>query len=226
MMRYDPRTHLLVLLLTSVLSILTAGELQSHLLVLLSAVYLSTNHLTRQALRYIMVYAFLQILLALSFSSGLGTFSLIFYTFAKMIPMGMVGTALLATSPSALLSAYEKIHASKSVLVMLCILIRFFPVLVSEMRTIKDGIRARGIFPRWYSVLQHPVMAYECFFMPLMVRCLKLSSELASSATLRGIDCSNRRTSIHPVGFKAMDGLAGLYTLVGVAIYWVGGHGL
>lgn len=47
------------------------------------------------------------------------------------------------------------------------------------------------IFPTWWSILKNPIMAYECFFVPLTVRCLKLSTELGASAELRGLDSSN-----------------------------------
>lgn len=125
------------------------------------------------------------------------------------------------STPSSIMCAFERVYIPKPVLIMICILIRFFPIVLLEMKAIRNGIRARGIFPRWYSALLHPAMSYECFFMPLIVRCLKLSAEL------REIECGYARTSIHPVGFRAADGMAiGLYALIGAAIYWTGGLNL
>ena len=147
----------------------------------------------------------------------------VFYAFSKMMPMFMIAVALTSAPPGVLLCASEKWRAPKPVLIMLCILLRFFPVVLREMGAIREGIRARGVFSRGYSALRHPLMAYECFFTPLIVRCLKLSSELASAAELRGIACANRRTSIHPVAFKAGDVLAlALFALLGAGIYGLG----
>lgn len=45
------------------------------------------------------------------------------------------------------------------------------------------------------------------FFVPLTVRCLKLSSELGASAELRGLDSSNPRSCIYDIRYTYMDGL-------------------
>lgn len=221
-----PKTHLFVLILASILSTLVSTSLQAHLMVLTCALYLLCNKQPKKALFFVLLYIGLMTILTI-LPSGAGTVIIILYTFARMIPMVMIGTMLMHSTPSSIMCAFERLYVPKAVLIMICILIRFFPVVLLEMKAIRDGIRARGIFPQWYSALLHPAMAYECFFMPLIVRCLKLSAELASSAELRGIECACARTSIHPVGFRAIDGMAvGLYALIGVAIYWTGGQNL
>lgn len=222
MRRLDPRTHLFVMILASVLVILAPENFQADLLVALSAIYLLCNGLPKKILQYGFIYIGLKLIVSV-LPHDMGTHIIIIYTIAKMIPVMMIASVLLHVSPSALLCAFEKIRIPKSVLVMICVLIRFFPVLVLEMKTIRDGIRARGIFPRRYNTLLHPAMAYECFFVPLMVRCLKLSSELSTSAELRGIECDCKRTTTHPVGLRAIDFLAiCCYLLAGGGIYWAG----
>ncbi|MFS0919653.1 energy-coupling factor transporter transmembrane component T family protein [Brevibacillus sp. 179-C 1.1 NHS] len=225
MRRLGPRTHLLVLVIASILAMIVRDDMQVHLLVALSVVYLVWNHLSRKAFQLVVLYC---VCMAFVFfmpnALALGTMKLIFYTIIRMMPVIMIGTVLIYTPPGSIMSAFERMAVPKPILVMICILIRFFPIVLLEMKAIRDGIRARGIFPHWYSILRHPAMAYECFFMPLVVRCLKLSSELASSAELRGIECTNSRSSIYPIGFKITDGIVvGLYALIGSAIYWTGG---
>lgn len=223
MTKLDPKTHFLILILASILSMLVSSPLQVHLMVVASALYLLCHKRIKQMSYFVLAYwAFIAMISVLPDITG--TLILIFYTFARMMPMIMIGAALMHSAPGSIMCAFERVFVPKPVLIMICILIRFFPVIFLEMKAIRDGIRARGIFPRWYSVLRHPAMAYECFFLPLIVRCLKLSSELASSAELRGIECSCGRTSIYPVGFKAVDSIAvGGFTLLGAAIYWTGG---
>lgn len=53
--------------------------------------------------------------------------------------------------------------------------------------------------------MRHPALAYECVYTPLVMRSLRLSSELAASAELRGIEIGEGRTSVHHVGFSARD---------------------
>ncbi|MBN3527021.1 CbiQ family ECF transporter T component [Paenibacillus apiarius] len=227
MMRLDSRTHLIILMFASIASILLTQPIQTDLLASLCLLYMFLNRLPIKALQYGLIYIVLRLVYYTLAVHDLGTFIIIVYSFVRMTPMAMIGTTLIANSPSTLMCAYAKMHVPKSILVMLCILLRFFPVLGLEIKAIRDGIRARGIFPRWYSALIHPAMAYECYFMPLIVRCLKLSAELASSAELRGLECGCARTSIHPVKLTAADGMAaGLYALMGAAIFWAGGLGL
>ncbi|MDR0270433.1 MAG: energy-coupling factor transporter transmembrane protein EcfT [Paenibacillus sp.] len=223
MIQVDPRTHVILLLLASILSMIVSDQLQVHLMVVAGALYLLCHKLFKQTIHLVLTYiAFMAIASVLP--DVMGTLILIFYTFSRVIPMVMIGTALVHSAPSSIMCAFERASVPKPVLIMICILIRFFPVIFLEMKAIRDGIRARGIFPHWYSVMRHPAIAYECFFMPLIVRCLKLSSEIASSAELRGIDCNRSRTSIYPVGFKAVDSVViGGFALISVAIYWAGG---
>ncbi|ERI11054.1 energy-coupling factor transporter transmembrane component T family protein [Aneurinibacillus aneurinilyticus] len=226
MNRLGPKTHLFVLILASILSTLVSNQLQAHLMVLASALYMLGNKLSKKSLSFVLLYIALMAILSI-LPNGAGTATIILYTFARMIPMIMIGMVLMHSTPSSIMCAFERVYVPKPVLIMICILIRFFPVVLLEMKAIRDGIRARGIFPQWYSALLHPAMSYECFFMPLIVRCLKLSAELSSSAELRGIECGCARTSIHPIEFRAADGMAiGLYALIGAAIYWTGGLNL
>jgi energy-coupling factor transporter transmembrane protein EcfT len=223
MIKPDPRTHLIVLIMVSVLSMLVNSQLQMHAMVAASAVYLISLKLTKRMAYFVFMYiVFLSIAIALPDAAGV--LIIVFYTIARIIPLIMIGAALLRSAPGSIMCALERSSFPKPIVVMICILIRFFPVIVLEMKAIRDGILVRGIFPRWYSVLRHPVLAYECFFMPLIVRCLKLSAELSSSAEIRGIACNRMRTSIHPVGFTAVDGLViGGFILMCTVIYWAGG---
>lgn len=219
-MRLDPRTHLLMLILASVLIMLASAALHLHLLVALSALYLLYNLMFRQAVSFSLIYIALTAVLSVmpGLSPALG---IMVFTFIRMMPLVMISAALISSPPSRIMCALDRAAFPKPVLVMVCILIRFFSVLMMEFKAIHGGIRARGIFPRWHSPLRNPAFVYECYFVPLIVRCLKLSSELASSAELRGIECGSGRTSIHPVGLRVADGIAaGLYTLLGTAVYW------
>ncbi|RNB56871.1 energy-coupling factor transporter transmembrane component T [Brevibacillus gelatini] len=218
-----PKTHLLVLLLASILTILIKDDLQVHMMLALSVVYLVLNRLSRKVLPFLLVYV-LSLAVSFAMPETLGTMKLVFYSFARMMPLVMIGATLMYSPPGSIMCVLERMSVPRPITVMICILIRFFPVVLLEMKAIRDGIRARGIFPHWYSALLHPAMAYECFFMPLVVRCLKLSAELASSAELRGIESDCARTSIHAFHFRTADAVAlVIYIVAAAAIYGAGG---
>jgi energy-coupling factor transport system permease protein len=226
MIRMDPRTHVILLIVSSILTFLAAHLAQLHMLVAISALYLIWNGLIRNALYFVAAYLAITALLPVIPDLSV-TFGIILFTFSKMMPVAMVGATLLQAPPGRMMSALQRAYMPKPIVVVLCILVRFFPLLLIEFKAIRDGIRARGIFPYWHSAVLHPARAYECFFVPLIVRCLKLSSELAASAELRGIECDRVRTTIYPIGMTAVDlTAAGLYVLAGGMIYWSGGISL
>lgn len=222
-MQLDPRTHVVVLIVATILLILADDSWQLHALVGLSALYLICHGMLRKAFYFVLAYiAILALTEALAGHSA--GFGLILYTFSRMMPVAMIGAVLVQTSPSRIMYAFERAKLPRPITVMLCILIRFFPVLLMEIFAIRDGIRARGIFPRWHSALRRPVVIYECYFVPLMVRCLKLSSELASSAELRGIESRNNRSTIHLAELRGMDAAAvALYAMLGAMTVAAGG---
>ena len=122
-----------------------------------------------------------------------------------MVPPFTVGCALFTLSTSAIMCALDRWHVPQRVLVGICMMFRFASILSFEIRSIIRGIRMRGIFPRALDVVRHPALAYECVYTPLVMRSLRLSSELAASAELRGIEIGEGRTSVHHVGFSARD---------------------
>lgn len=222
-MQLDPRTHVVTLIAATLFVVLADDLWQLHALVGLSILYMLGHGMLRKAVYCVLAYMAILVLLDVLAGRSAG-FGLILYTFSRMIPVAMIGTVLVQTSPSRIMYALERAKCPKPITVMLCILIRFFPVLFMEIFVIRDGIRARGIFPHWYSALRRPLVIYECYFVPLMVRCLKLSSELSSSAELRGIECRNNRSTIHQAKLRRMDAAAiGLYVLLGTLTVTVGG---
>jgi energy-coupling factor transporter transmembrane protein EcfT len=222
MMRLDPRTHIIILGLASIYTLMLKDIFQLHMLVLLSGLYVLYNHQFSQAAYWVLTYLTFIVMLTVMPASW-NSFHIMLFTFVKMMPLTMIGVMILRSSPSRLMCVMERVRIPKNISVMFCILIRVFPVLIMEIKSIRDGIRARGIFPQWYSALRHPARVYECFFVPLIVRCLKLSSELASSAEIRGIACSCNRTSIHETDLKPIDGIVtGLYVLIGATVHRIG----
>ena len=138
-----------------------------------------------------------------------------------MIPLMMFAAVIVKSNLSSILLSYEKMHIPKSILIMICILIRFFPVLRKEMITIRLGIKARGIFLNWYDYFKHPLLAYESFFVPLTIRCIKLSDELGATAELRGLAYKGKRTSLYKSEFSYFDMVTIIiYALIMLTIYF------
>lgn len=201
--RADPRTHLVTLLVATVFWAVYSPQL-IHYLAVLCAAYLFANGMARHALGFAAVYV------ALTLIAGASAFVMpllyvILNTFARTVPLMMLAAALVESNPSRVMAAVQKIGVPRTGLAMICLLVRFFPVMGEEMKKIREGQLARGILPKRRDMLAHPITAYQCFFVPLIIRCLRLSSDLGASSELRGLASQERRSCLHGIGFSVWD---------------------
>ena len=216
----DPRTHLLSFLVVGIVSMLIVGLLETALLQALAAAYLAANGRTRSAAKSCVGFA---AICGLSFLPLPGLYGVLFVSMLHMIPPFTTGCAFFSLSPSAIMCALDRWHLPQKLLVGICMIFRFASILPFEMRSILRGIRMRGIFPSLLGIVRHPALAYECFYTPLVMRSLRLSSELAASAELRGIDIGAGRTSVYHVGFSLRDAVCAVVVAAAAAgIYALG----
>ncbi|WP_278591991.1 energy-coupling factor transporter transmembrane component T [Olsenella uli] len=201
--RADPRTHLAVLVTATVLWAAYPPTL-IHYLAALCAAYLAANGMARHACGLVVGHVALT-LLARASAFVMPLLYVILSTFARAIPLMMPAAALVASNPSRIMAALQEVGIPRTGLAVVCLLVRFFPVMGVEMGRIREGQLARGILPRWRDVLVHPVTAYQCFFVPLIIRCLCLSSDLGASSELRGLASRERRSCLHGIGFSRWD---------------------
>lgn len=201
----DPRTHLLVIVVSGAAALLITGLLETVLLQVVCALYLVGNGRAKLAVKSCASFA---VVCSLSFVPLPGLYGVLFVTLMHMVPPFTAGCALFALSPSAIMCALSRWHVPERMLIGVCMVFRFASVLAFEAKSIVRGIRMRGIFPRLIDVVRHPALAYECFYTPLVMRCLRLSCELAASSELRGIEAGVGRTSVYHVGFGVRDAVA------------------
>lgn len=198
----DPRTHVAAIAAFGIAAIAVTGLVETALLQVAAALYLAANGRAPLALKSCASFA---VVCGLSFLPLPGLYGVLFVTVMHMVPPFTAGCALFTLSPSAIMCALSRWRVPRPAIIGVCMVFRFAAVLPFEARSIMRGIRMRGIFPRAVDVVLHPALAYECFYTPLVMRCLRLSSELAASSELRGIDADGMRTSVYHVGLGARD---------------------
>lgn len=213
----DPRTHLASFLAVGVSAMLVTGLLETTLLQAIAAAYLAANGRPKIAAKACASFA---AVCGLSFLPLSGLYGVLFVSVLHMVPPFTVGCALFTLSPSAIMCALDRWRVPQGVLVGICMMFRFVSILSFEGRSIVRGIRMRGIFPRAIDAARRPVLAYECVYTPLVMRSLRLSSELAASAELRGIEIGEGRTSVYHVGFSARDAACTLLVIASAAVVY------
>lgn len=203
----DPRTHLGAMLAAGAANMVISDLRLVACIQAVAAIYLALNGHARLSAQCCLWFAGI---FALGLLPIAGVYGTLILDLLHIMPVFTIGCALFTQSPSALMCALERWRAPKGVVVGVCMVFRFASLLTFEARSILRGIRMRSIFPRPLDALVHPALAYECAYVPLVMRCLRLSSELAASAQLRGVEIRERRTSVHHVGFEPRDAVAAL----------------
>lgn len=209
----DPRTHLVGMIAAGAATMVIVDLRLIIAAQVIAAVYLVLNGRSRLCLTCAMWFV---VFFALGFLPLAGIYGSFILQVLHTMPVFTIGCALFTQSPSAIMCALKRMHAPKGFVVGACMVFRFASLLSFEVKSILRGIRMRSVFPRGIDVALHPALAYECVYVPLVMRSLRLSSELAASAQLRGIEIDGNRTSIHHVGFSAADAAS---AIVLVALY-------
>lgn len=216
----DPRTHLASFLAVGISAMLVTGLLETMLLQVVAAAYLTGNGRQRFAIKTCVSFV---VVCGLSFLPLSGLYGVLFVSVLHMVPPFTVGCAFFSLSPSAIMCALDRWRFPQGVIVGICMVFRFASVLSFEIQSIVRGIRMRGIFPRALDSIRHLALTYECIYTPLVMRSLRLSSELAASAELRGIEIGRGRTSVYHIGFSVRDAVCALAMAgASAAIYAMG----
>lgn len=209
MKKLDNRTYIILLAVSSIFWFLFNKNIQIHLSVALNAILLVYIKEYNKAIKFVITYLTMVILAGL-FANKIALMYIILNMLARSIPLVMVVTCIVVGNSSELMLSLQKTKVPKPIIVMICILIRFFPVLSKENIAIRNGMKARGLFSNWKDFMRNPFLVYECFMVPLIIRCIKLSDELGATAELRGLNADISRSCIYEADF----GLNDLFVLV------------
>ena len=117
-----------------------------------------------------------------------------------------LGAALSVTTvndgASKLIAGLRKLRVHEKIIMVASVIFRFFPVLVNDLKIMRQAIRTRSI--RTNGLKNLPFLL-EIMIVPLTFRVIKIAEVLSASAQTRGIDLSNKRTSYIEVKFKKVD---------------------
>ena len=204
----DPRTKLAVVLLSGT-STFIIGNIGLFILIGAMTVYLLVQGMVKSAFKYLSAFCILYALQYVIYSYMPGAaviFGFMAFFAARFIPVLMAASALSASSPGELIAALQKLRIPKSVIIPLAVGLRFMPCIGREYAAIRDAMRLRGISFFSLKGILHPVITAENAYVPLLMRCLKISDELAAAAATRGIENPGSRTCVRSLTFNPADG--------------------
>lgn len=210
MIRFDPRTKIILLFISTVIAMTAPSLTYECILILLIAgvgILCGKTHYSLigtfvfMAL-YLFTIFYLQNITGTVYTMFTAWLSLVF----KVYPCGMLaGIAVSTTKVNEFLSAMNKAHISKKVVIPLAVMLRYIPTIREDWRFIKDAMRLRDVSPSLKGFLTHPGMTIECLYSPLLMAASKAADELAIAAVTRGIENPHPRTCLVQIRFRLQD---------------------
>jgi energy-coupling factor transport system permease protein len=199
--RLDPRIKLGLVLGTTLLSVFLQNMAWLVTLVMmllaLSAISGTLKRMTK-FLGLFFLFAVLTVaimtLLTRNFIYSLEYFSPFFLRFGVMATAGMLFA--FTTSPNHLSLALQKMRFPASLSFTLTVTLRYIPTLANEAEAIFNALRLRGVYLSNWDVIRKPSYLYRGMIIPLFIRILKLSDEIAIAAESRAFNGGNGRSSL------------------------------
>lgn len=208
----DPRTKI-VLLLLCVFSAMSAPSLRYELgLVVLIGILGICYGKWKYALNGIIFYALIYLFTVWVMGSMTGTLRTMFVAFLglfhKVYPCGLLsGIVLSTTKVSEFLSAMNRVHAPKKLVIPLAVMLRYIPTIGEDWHYIKDAMKMRDVSPSLKGFVTNPGMTVDCIYVPLMMAASKTADELSIASITRGIENPNPRTCLVQIRLGIADGV-------------------
>jgi energy-coupling factor transport system permease protein len=144
------------------------------------------------------------------------------YTCWWLTPVLIAAWDLISSPPGNLIAFLSRIRVPSSVILGTLVIFRFFPTMKTELRSLGESLRNRGLL-RIGNVLRNPPAVFEYLLVPLLLRCLQIADQLSISAVSRGIEAPVKRESYYARSIKTGDYLCMIAVGAGTLfflLYW------
>ena len=115
---------------------------------------------------------------------------------------------LAKQATGSLIAAFSAMGFPKPFGISIALLLRFFPTLAYEYRSIRNAQKFRGVGLGFWNPLAHIPQVLNYILIPLSIRITRISEELSASLSVRGVNFNNTIVSYRPVRFSLKDGIA------------------
>lgn len=218
----DPRAKLFLILMCVLASMFAPSLAYQFGLVLLIALLGVFFGKWKYAVKAVCFYAVICALTVWIMAEMTGTLRTMFVAFLglfhKACAYGMLaGIVLSTTKVSEFLSAMNRIHAPKKLVIPLAVMLRYIPTIQEDWRYIKDAMKLRDVSPSLKGLITNPGMIVDCIYVPLMMAASKAADELSIASVTRGIENPKPRTCLVQIRFGVADGIISLLFLAYLA---------
>ncbi|MCR5116183.1 MAG: energy-coupling factor transporter transmembrane protein EcfT [Lachnospiraceae bacterium] len=124
------------------------------------------------------------------------------------------------TTVSEFVTAMERMHIPKVVVIPFAVMFRFFPTIKEEWQDIKNAMKMRGIGLAG----RNPLDVLEYVMVPILMSVSRIADELTAASMTKCLSVDGKRSHIACIGFSALDVLLIICAVLGLfAHFFVGG---
>lgn len=205
----DPRVKFLIAILTGLITLWIPMDLL-YILVTCLFIYLTIQGYILKGLIYSGLLAILYIITLKT--SGLDSPVIRFIQMStiiliKLLPILMANYPVKKTAPGVLIAALFKLKLPKEIIIPIAVVLRFSPTIANEYKKISESMSLRGLKLNFWGVIKNPIQILEATIIPLFMRSIKVSDELAAAATLRGIENPCKKSCYRDLTISKKDGI-------------------
>ena len=221
--RIDPRTALLATCLLGIAAVLSNRPEAAHAACAIGALCALASGAWRPCIALSAAYGLIAAVMALAEGAGNATLVIavvmLSYMAQKLVVLALLGISLSKlASMQDLLAALQAMGAPQAVLIPCMVVLRFFPTIRRDASHLMESLRTRRVLAGGGYALRHPALTCELLVVPLLMRSVRVSDELAASALVRGLGGETRPTMLHPLSFGARDAVVAALTLASIGV--------
>ena len=221
--RVDPRTALLSTCLLGIAAVLSNRPEAAHAACAIGALCALAAGAWRPCIALSAAYGLIAAVMALAEGAGNTTLVIavvmLSYMAQKFVVLALLGISLSKlASMQDLLAALQAMGAPQAVLIPCMVVLRFFPTIRRDASHLMESLKTRRVLAGRGYALRHPALVCELLVVPLLMRSVRVSDELAASALVRGLGGETRPTMLHPLSFGARDAVVAALTLASIGV--------
>ena len=221
--RIDPRTALLATCLLGIAAVLSNRPEAAHAACAIGALCALASGAWRPCIALSAAYGLIAAVMALAEGAGNATLVIavvmLSYMAQKLVVLALLGISLSKlASMQDLLAALQAMGAPQAVLIPCMVVLRFFPTIRRDASHLMESLRTRRVLAGRGYALRHPALVCELLVVPLLMRSVRVSDELAASALVRGLGGEIRPTMLHSLSFGARDAVVAALTLASIGV--------
>ncbi|UHA72706.1 energy-coupling factor transporter transmembrane component T [Paenibacillus sp. 481] len=215
---FDPRTQLLIVLMSS-LAVFLVDMNKLLWIIAFMTVYLLLQSIYKSTLQLLLLTGLLFLLqnwIARTDVEIIKMFGFVTYLGLRLMPVFMASLSFVRVPSGKLMAALQQMKLPMGMVIAITVSSRYMPVMRLEHEAIQTSASLRGVSYRSPKNWLRPLRTFEHTIVPLLMRSLKISDQLAASATTKGIDYPGKKTSIYQISFRWQD-----YMLLLVYVGWL-----